>query len=240
MHKEQHRQQHLKSNNIISKLAVIVLSIVLLTGISLVPALQIGVNGQVQQQQQQQLEGFQTYENPTYGFSIQYPSDWQINYSSFEDLKEGDKVGEIVAIFKSPEGSYFTITVSLNLSPQYLDTNTLTLKNKTAQDFVLEEITNKLPSDSIDWGFTYKVIRNYESTVAGMEAWSLEQIQNSTYPSESSRYFRDTYILKDDRIYNFLESSEPLLVPKTLSITQKMIDSFRFINNTAAEEKGKE
>jgi hypothetical protein len=52
MHKEQ--VEHLKSNNIISKLAVIVLSIVLLTGISLVPALQIGVNGQVQQQQQQQ------------------------------------------------------------------------------------------------------------------------------------------------------------------------------------------
>jgi hypothetical protein len=48
------RQYHLKLNNIISKLAVIVLSIVLLTGISLVPALQIGVNGQVQQQQQQQ------------------------------------------------------------------------------------------------------------------------------------------------------------------------------------------
>jgi hypothetical protein len=53
MHKEKHRQQHLKSNSIISKLAVIVLSIVLLTRISLVPALQIGVNGQVQQQQQQ-------------------------------------------------------------------------------------------------------------------------------------------------------------------------------------------
>jgi hypothetical protein len=50
MHNQQH---HLKSNNIIAKLAVIVVSIVLLTGISLVPALQIGVNGQVQQQQQQ-------------------------------------------------------------------------------------------------------------------------------------------------------------------------------------------
>jgi hypothetical protein len=49
MHKE-HRQ-HLKSNNVISKS---VLSIILLTGISLVPALQIGVNGQMQQQQQPQ------------------------------------------------------------------------------------------------------------------------------------------------------------------------------------------
>src|SRR5215213_9242060 len=48
------QQQHLKSNNIISKFAVIVLSIVLLTGLALVPTLQIGVNGQVQQQPQQQ------------------------------------------------------------------------------------------------------------------------------------------------------------------------------------------
>ena len=53
MHNQQ-PQHHLKTNNIISKLAVIVLSIVLLTGISLVPALQIEVSGQVQQQQQQQ------------------------------------------------------------------------------------------------------------------------------------------------------------------------------------------
>src|SRR5215210_6733917 len=36
-----------------SELAVIVLSIVLLTGLALVPSLQIGVNGQLQQQQQQ-------------------------------------------------------------------------------------------------------------------------------------------------------------------------------------------
>jgi hypothetical protein len=51
------RNQHMHfqtNNNIIPKLAVIVLSIILLTGISLVPALQIGVSGQVQQQQQQQ------------------------------------------------------------------------------------------------------------------------------------------------------------------------------------------
>jgi uncharacterized BrkB/YihY/UPF0761 family membrane protein len=51
MHKEQQRQ-HLKSNNIISKLAVIALSIVLLTGISLVLALQIGAYGQLVQQPQ--------------------------------------------------------------------------------------------------------------------------------------------------------------------------------------------
>src|SRR5215217_6140258 len=47
------QQQHLKTNNIISKLAVITLSIVLLTGLALVPALQIGVHAQVQQKKNQ-------------------------------------------------------------------------------------------------------------------------------------------------------------------------------------------
>jgi hypothetical protein len=53
MHSQQHR--HLKTNNNISKFAVITLSILLLTGLSLVPAIQLGVYGQVQQQQQSQV-----------------------------------------------------------------------------------------------------------------------------------------------------------------------------------------
>jgi hypothetical protein len=49
-----HRQHHLESNNIISNLGVVVLSIAFLTGISLFPVIQIGAHGQVQQQQPQQ------------------------------------------------------------------------------------------------------------------------------------------------------------------------------------------
>ena len=52
MHNQQ--QQHLKTNNTISKYAVITLSIVLLSGISIVSALQITANEQVQHQHQQQ------------------------------------------------------------------------------------------------------------------------------------------------------------------------------------------
>jgi hypothetical protein len=48
MHNQQ--QRHLETNDIIPKLAVIVLTIILLTAISLLPAIQFGVYGQVQQQ----------------------------------------------------------------------------------------------------------------------------------------------------------------------------------------------
>jgi hypothetical protein len=48
------KQQHLKINNIISKLSVIiVLSVVLLTGTSLVSPIQLGIYGQLEQPQQQ-------------------------------------------------------------------------------------------------------------------------------------------------------------------------------------------
>jgi hypothetical protein len=60
----QKQQQHLKTNNIImSKLAVIVLSIVLLTGLALVPALQSEVYSQVQQQQDNQGRGQEEQDN---------------------------------------------------------------------------------------------------------------------------------------------------------------------------------
>jgi type II secretory pathway pseudopilin PulG len=54
----QKQQQHLKTNNIImSKLAVIVLSIVILTGLALVPGLQSEVYSQVLGQQDDQGRG---------------------------------------------------------------------------------------------------------------------------------------------------------------------------------------
>jgi CHASE3 domain sensor protein len=66
MHNPQ-QQHHLKTNNIISKLAVIVLSFVLLAGISLVSALQIIANEQVQHQQQQHLAFGQAAEESVAG-----------------------------------------------------------------------------------------------------------------------------------------------------------------------------
>ena len=52
MHNQQ-QQHHLKNKQHYIILAVITLSIVLLIGLTLVPALQTGVDGQVQQRQQQ-------------------------------------------------------------------------------------------------------------------------------------------------------------------------------------------
>jgi hypothetical protein len=64
-----HNKQHLQINNKISKLAVIVLSIALITGISFIPVLQAGVYAQQPQPQQLQQQGPQQQQQNRIGIS---------------------------------------------------------------------------------------------------------------------------------------------------------------------------
>ena len=104
------KQQHLKSNNIISKFAVIALSIVLLSGISLVPAFQIAANEQVQHQHQQQHFAFgQTAEEPvsgeqTFGSAFDtFVSSEPGGYGIYEERKSNVfKPGETFLLYVEP------------------------------------------------------------------------------------------------------------------------------------------
>ncbi|HZC48131.1 MAG TPA: hypothetical protein VE244_03615 [Nitrososphaeraceae archaeon] len=128
------QQQHLKTNNIISKFAVIVLSIVLLTGISLVPALQITANGQMQQQQQlafgqapeESAAGQQTFRS---AFDT-FVSSESGGYGIYEDRKSNVfKPGETILLYVEPLGyTYGTVTDE--------DSNTLYTMNFTL-DFII-------------------------------------------------------------------------------------------------------
>jgi hypothetical protein len=112
------KQQHLKSNNIILKLAVIALSIVLLTGISLVSALQITANEQVQHQQQhlafgqappeESVAGEQTFRSAFDTFVSSEPG----GYGIYEERKSNVfKPGETFLLYVEPLGyTYGTVT----------------------------------------------------------------------------------------------------------------------------------
>ena len=133
----QKQQQHLKTNNIISKFAVIALSIVLLTGISLVPALQITANEQVQQQQQhfafgqtaeELVAGEQTFRSAFDTFVSSEPG----GYGIYEERKSNVfKPGETFLLYVEPLGyTYGTVTDE--------DGNTLYTMNFTL-DFIISD-----------------------------------------------------------------------------------------------------
>ncbi len=137
MHNQQ-QQQHLKTNNIISKFAVIALSIVLLTGISLVPALQITANEQVQQQQQQHFAFGQTAEElvageQTFGSAFDtFVSSEPGGYGIYEERKSNVfNPGETFLLYVEPLGyTYGTVTDE--------DGNTLYTMNFTL-DFIISD-----------------------------------------------------------------------------------------------------
>ena len=87
---------------------------------------------QSQEQQGEQEQTFLTFENPTYKFKIQYPSDWQV-----KPVGRSPPSGAIGAgAFVSSDNATLTVTVQ-NLS-QYLDVNDLQVKKRTAQDYAKE------------------------------------------------------------------------------------------------------
>jgi hypothetical protein len=136
MHNQQ-QQQHLKTNNTISKFAVIALSIVLLAGISLVPALQITANEQVQQQQhlafgqappEEPVSGEQTFGSAFDTFVSSEPG----GYGIYEERKSNVfKPGETFLLYVEPLGyTYGTVTDE--------DGNTLYTMNFTL-DFIISD-----------------------------------------------------------------------------------------------------
>jgi hypothetical protein len=131
-----HNQQHLKTNNIIPKFAVIVISIVLLTGISLVYALQITANGQVQQHllafgqtpPEESVASEQTFRSAFDTFVSSEPG----GYGIYEERKSNVfKSGETFLLYVEPVGyAYGTVTDE--------DGNTLYTMNFTL-DFIISD-----------------------------------------------------------------------------------------------------
>jgi hypothetical protein len=131
-----HNQQHLKTNNIIPKFAVIVISIVLLTGISLVYALQITANGQVQQHllafgqtpPEESVASEQTFRSAFDTFVSSEPG----GYGIYEERKSNVfKPGETFLLYVEPVGyAYGTVTDE--------DGNTLYTMNFTL-DFIISD-----------------------------------------------------------------------------------------------------
>jgi hypothetical protein len=89
-----------------------------------------------QQQQQQQIEGFSTYQDATFGFRVQYPSDWRVITSDVTpSLVEQNTENPTLAIFNTVSLNPDNNTLSniriapLNLA-QYLDSNDVKIKKQ--------------------------------------------------------------------------------------------------------------
>jgi hypothetical protein len=134
------------------------------------------------------------------------------------------KISGAIVEFSSSQGS---LAIDLENTTQYLDTNTLTLKTHTAQDYISERRISQsnIPS------FAFKEVSSNEITIAGYPASRMDYIL--TYIEVGVvLYYNEIYTVKDNTVVGFQYIAGPLDVPTTLPIANKMIDSFKFTGGT--------
>jgi hypothetical protein len=176
----------------------------------------------------------QTNDSKTYAsnendlnFTIQYPADWKvktlggfisddISGISFKANRERDN-----GLGALDDGS---LKVIISNVKSYLDTNTMTLKNRT-----LIEKVNEF-KDGMQYGtdllYNAELIRENKTAVAGNDAIKMEyKMEEKSNNNEHYGFWILT--IANGKEYVLAYQDEPLKVPETLPLVNKMVESFK-------------
>ena len=156
----------------------------------------------------QSLDNFVTYTNNDMNFIIQYPSNWQV--------VEKEEYPNSVT-FQIPDRAASFFMVSVGEPEQHLDTDTMTLKNNTLEQEVKKGIDTDI---SI---FKSKLLKQNKVIVGGNTGIKTELIDHFS----GYKFYITT--IANGKIYQLSYIENPNKVPETLSLANKMVDSFQII-----------
>ena len=183
---------------------------------------------------------FLTYTNKQFGFTMLYPSSWI--KEQFKLTEEGitfDSNNPVLTIpqrlvrFDSNEAPLLDFTVGILKVASHLDVNDSKIKASTPHDYVLKQL--KYMEKAVAEIPVYIPVRNMPVIVGAADnkypAWRLEYLSSSSFSkeqSEHSDYIIEIYTVVGDKLYVFGLQSPQLMIPQTLPVAQKMINSIRF------------
>jgi photosystem II reaction center protein PsbP len=153
---------------------------------------------------------FKNYTNNDLKFSIQYPSNWEV--------KEKEEYPNSVT-FQIPDraynSSFFMVSVG-ELEPHF-DTDTMTLKNNTLEQEVKKGIDTDI---SI---FKSKLLKQNKVIVGGNTGIKTELIDHFS----GYKFYITT--IANGKVYQLSYIENPLKVPETSPLANKMVESFKVI-----------
>lgn len=155
-----------------------------------------------------QSDNFKTYTNKEMKFSIQYPSNWQV--------EEKEEYPNSVT-FQIPDRAASFFMVSVGEPEPHLDTDTMTLKNNTLEQEVKKGIDTDI---SI---FKSKLLKQNKVIVGGNTGIKTELIDHFS----GYKFYITT--IANGKIYQLSYIENPLKVPETLPLVNKMVESFQVI-----------
>ena len=185
---------------------------------------------------------FETYTNNDLKFTIQHPSNWKVEdddtevfFTIRENEKEDVEINEFFSLPASLFDSFFRVSVEEPKSD--LDTDTMTVQNSSLQERVQQEldIVSYNPSE-------YSLIRSNEVTVGENTGWKIEYRHTDEHKDS---YVFVIFTLADGKFYVLRYVEEPLKVPESLRLANKMVESFKVntdedtSNNSGFEGTGK-
>ena len=121
--------------------------------------------------------------------------------------------------FKTQDAFLPIFIVSIKEIEQYLDTDTLTVKNTTLLQSVQDK-QNFYSQLSTRTGVEYKLLRQNATTVGGNDGIKLEYILGNNY-------WFEVFTIVNGKLYTLSYNDSPLNVPKTVKLANKVVESFQ-------------
>jgi PsbP-like protein len=187
--------------------------ITLVTAMSLLGGLSVGIA--YAQQQQQQGEEWSLYQNVTYGVSMLYPSNWTQQNST--EAGDDDRF-IVVSEFLSPEeadGNFAYVTIAIDGMPQ-----TTNIEGYRSQSI---DIYRQDPNFE-DFQLLSSSVGNF--TLAGMPAYSFE-ITYTDSEFGPQNMLEVGRIFDNNRVYYIQYFADPPINQKYFPIVERMIESFQ-------------
>jgi hypothetical protein len=166
----------------------------------------------------QSVDNFETYTNEELNFTIQYPSNWEVDdqdNGAYFTIGENPEDAIEINGHKFPTYSYFLIQVEKVESP--LDYDTMTLQNSSLEQYA------QMTKDVMPKNFE-TLIRENLVTVNGNDGIKLEYTSNE---DNRDQYGFKILTIVSGNLYTLSYEDKPLKVPETLPLVSKMLESFR-------------
>ena len=206
---------------------ILLARITLVTVLSLLGGLSIGIGYAQQPPPPQQQEGWSIYQNATYGVRMLYPSNWTQQNSTVtagdeqnSTVTAGDDRFILISEFNSPEeGDQYFVDVTISIDTMPRTTNMISYRDQSIDIYRRDSNFKDLQVLSAGMG-------NF--TLAGMPAYSFEI--SYTDPEFGPQNVLEVGRIFGDRVYYIQYFADPPIYGKYFPTVEKMIESFETLH----------
>lgn len=197
---------------------ILVATFVVLSLFFQIPVHVVFAQGAIQEQKNGNNNGsFITYENPTYGLKIRYPTDWQ----KIEHLSANRFWVNFVSSIKNNNANTFPATVSISVEG---------LNHSIYATTIGEFVTGILDTAKRSLADFEIAESNPNANIAGTPAYKIVYTFLSQDPAVKTHFqSMNIWSLQEKKAYSISYTELKSLYTSYLPIVQKMIDSFEII-----------